>query len=154
MFTLDERLQNDTVFIGRLPLCQVLLMNDSRYIWLILVPARNDVFEIYHLDEADQAQLAKETSWVLEKMAGRYSPDSMNVGALGNIVKQLHVHHIARYTTDHAWPGPVWGNGVGVPYTADALEQRIHDLKDLLASKFVEDIDGEDAPVPENYALW
>lgn len=154
MFILDERLQKDTVFIGRLPLSQVLLMNDSRYIWLILVPARNDVYEVYHLDSADQMQLAKETSWVLEKLAGRYSPDSMNIGALGNIVKQLHVHHIVRFKTDFAWPGPVWGNGAAVPYSSEALEKRIHELKSLLAGQFVADINGEDDPVVDNYAHW
>lgn len=154
MFTLDERLQKDTVFIGRLPLSQVLLMNDSRYVWLILVPARNDVFEIYHLDSADQMQLAKESSWVLEKLADRYSPDSMNIGALGNIVKQLHVHHLVRFKNDFAWPGPVWGNGAPVPYTSAQLEERIHELKDLLASQFVADVCGEEDPVVENYALW
>src|SRR5690606_41797423 len=117
MFQLDPRLQSDTTFIGRLPLSQVLLMNDSRYPWVILVPARNDVFEIYHLSEADRLQLAKEASWVLEKMADHYAAKSMNVAALGNAEAQLHVHHIARFTDDTVWPDALWGHSTKVHYT-------------------------------------
>ncbi len=152
MFRLDERLQSDTILIGRLPLCQVLLMNDSRYPWVILVPARNDVFEVYHLSHDDQMQLAKESSWVLEKMADHFSAKSMNVAALGNVVAQLHVHHIARYTEDPAWPGPVWGHSPAVPYDSDTLEKRVHDLKSLFSSHFVDDLTGEDDV--ENYVYW
>ena len=152
MFQLDPRLQSDTTFIGRLPLSQVLLMNDSRYPWVILVPARNDVFELYHLSEADRLQLAKESSWVLEKMADHYAAKSMNVAALGNVVAQLHVHHIARFTDDPAWPGPVWGHSPAVPYTPAQLEQRVHELKSLFESHFVADMNAEDDA--ENYVYW
>ena len=152
MFQLDPRLQSDTTFIGRLPLSQVLLMNDSRYPWVILVPARNDVFEIYHLSEADRIQLAKESSWVLEKMADQYAAKSMNVAALGNVVAQLHVHHIARFKDDQAWPGPVWGHSPAVPYSPDALEKRVHELKSLFESHFVADMHAEDDA--ENYVYW
>ncbi|MAY15636.1 MULTISPECIES: HIT domain-containing protein [Oceanospirillaceae] len=152
MFRLDERLQSDTTLIGRLPLSQVLLMNDSRYPWVILVPARNDVFEIYHLSEEDRMQLAKESSWVLEKMADHFSAKSMNVAALGNVVAQLHVHHIARFADDPAWPGPVWGHSPAVPYSAAALEERVHELKSLFSSHFVEDLHAEDDE--ENNVYW
>lgn len=152
MFALDPRLQNDTIFIGRLPLSQVLLMNDSRYPWVILVPARIDAFEIYHLSEKDRLQLAKESSWVLEKMADLYSADSMNVASLGNVVAQLHVHHIARYRTDPAWPGPVWGHSPAVKYTPDALEKRVHELKGLFGAQFVADINGDNDI--ENHVYW
>src|SRR5690554_7245181 len=91
MFKLDSRLQQDTIFIGRLPLSQVLLMNDSRYIWLILVPARIETYEIYHLSEEDRIQLAKESSWTQEKLADRYAPDSMKVAFLGYIGSQLNM---------------------------------------------------------------
>lgn len=150
MFALDPRLEADSIFIGRLPLSQVLLHNDSRYVWLILVPARKNVFEIYHLSEADRIQLAKESSWVQEKLADSYAPDSLNIAALGNVVPQLHMHHIVRYKTDPAWPGPVWGHSKAVPHTSEELEKRVHELKGLLGSKFVEDMYGEDDP--ENYA--
>lgn len=144
MVTLDPRLQNDTVFIGRLPLCQVLLMNDSRYPWLILVPNRENLFEPYHLSEEDRLQLSKESNWVLERMADFYAAKSMNVAALGNVVAQLHVHHIARFENDPAWPGPVWGHSAAVPYSAEALEQRVHELKGMLATRFVNDIDANE----------
>lgn len=149
MFQLDARLQADTVFIGRLPLSQVLLMNDSRYIWLILVPARNDTFEIYHLSEKDREQLAKESCWVQVKLADRYGPDSINVASLGNVVSQLHMHHLVRYKTDPAWPGPVWGHSPAVPYGSEQLEERVHEIKALLGSQFVADLIGEEDA--ENY---
>ncbi len=156
MYRLDERLEADTIFIGRLPLSQVLLMNDSRYIWLILVPARIDTFEIYHLSEADRIQLAKESSWTQEKLADRYAPDSMNVATLGNVVPQLHMHHVVRYKDDAAWPGPVWGNGKAVPYTPEELSKRVHEIKTLLGARFVEDMLGEDDEENylDKYASW
>ncbi|MGB1092942.1 MAG: HIT domain-containing protein [Oceanobacter sp.] len=152
MFSLDERLQADTVFVGRLPLSQVLLMNDSRYAWVILVPVRQDAREFYHLSEADQTQLMAESSWVAEKLADQYSADSMNVAALGNVVPQLHLHHVVRNEGDPAWPGPVWGHSPAVPYDVDALETRVHELKSLFESHFVEDINGDDEA--ENNIYW
>lgn len=150
MFQLDPRLEADTIFIGRLPLSQVLLMNDSRYIWLILVPARINTNEIYHLSERDRIQLAKESSWVQEKLADAFNPDSLNVAALGNVVPQLHMHHIVRFKDDPAWPGPVWGHSPAVPYSSEQLESRVHELKALLGGQFVADMTGEEDP--ENYA--
>lgn len=144
MFQFDLRLQADTAFIGRLPLCHVLLMNDSRYPWLILVPSRADVKEYYHLSEDDRVQLMKESTWVAEKLADRFSAKSMNVAALGNVVAQLHVHHVVRFIDDPAWPGPVWGHSAAIPYTPEALEQRVHDIKNLLEGHFVADMDGSD----------
>lgn len=152
MFELDERLQADTVLVGRLPLCQVLLMNDNRYPWLILVPVRPDIREFYHLSADDQAQLMKESSWVAEKLADNYTADSMNVAALGNVVPQLHVHHVARHRQDPAWPGPVWGHSPAVAYGVGQLEQRLHELKQLLSSHFVEDVSMDDAA--ENNIYW
>lgn len=152
MFKLAAGLQDSSIFIGRLPLSQVLLANDSRYTWLILVPARNDVFEIYHLSERDRIQLSKESNWVQEKLADAYAPDSLNVAVLGNVVPQLHVHHIVRYKTDPAWPGPVWGHSQAVAYDSMALEKKAHELKSLLGSQFVADMDAEEDP--ENYAAY
>ncbi|MFK4752010.1 MULTISPECIES: HIT domain-containing protein [Oceanospirillaceae] len=152
MFSLDSRLQADTVFVGRLPLCQVLLMNDSRYPWVILVPLRKDAREYFHLSVADQTQMMLESAWVAEKLADHYSAKSMNVAALGNVVPQLHVHHVVRKEGDPAWPGPVWGHSPAVPYDVDALEQRVHELKGLLSSHFIEDMDGDDDI--ENNIYW
>lgn len=150
MFKLDPNLQKNTVFIGRLPLSQVLLENDSRYTWLILVPARTNVYEIYHLSESDRIQLIKESSWVQEKLADAYAPDSLNVAVLGNVVPQLHMHHIVRFKSDPAWPGPVWGHSAAIPYSSEELEKKAHEIKGLLGSSFVADMDGEDDS--ENYA--
>lgn len=144
MFNLDERLQADTILVGRLPLCQVLLMNDSRYPWVILVPARNDVFEYYHLTIEDQQQMMKESVWLAQQMADHFSSKSMNVAALGNVVPQLHVHHVARTEDDPAWPGPVWGHSPALPYSSDQLEQRVHELKSLFESHFVADLNAEE----------
>jgi len=152
MFVLDERLQNDTILIGRLPLCQVLLMNDKRYPWVILVPARNDVFETYHLSESDRTQLMKESAMVTEKMADHFSSKSMNVAALGNVVPQFHMHHVVRKEADPAWPGPVWGHSSAEHYSADELEARVKDLQSLFAQHFVEDLEAEDDV--ENNIYW
>lgn len=152
MFLLDERLQKDTILIGRLPLCQVLLMNDKRFPWVILVPARNDVFEYYHLSESDRTQLMKESTLVAEKMSDHFSAKSMNIAALGNVVPQLHQHHICRYSDDPAWPQPVWGHSPGIPYDADELEVRVKELQGLLEQHFVEDLEAEDDA--ENNIYW
>mgnify|MGYP002700073067 CR=1 FL=1 len=152
MFILDERLQNDTILIGRLPLSQVLLMNDKRYPWVILVPARNDIFEYYHLSENDRTQLMKESNLVVEKMADHFSASSMNVAALGNVVPQLHQHHICRYTDDPAWPGPVWGHSPGTVYDPEELEVRVKELQSLLQQHFVADLEAVDDV--ENNVYW
>jgi diadenosine tetraphosphate (Ap4A) HIT family hydrolase len=138
MFNLDERLQNDTVFIGQLPLCKVLLMNDSNYPWLILVPARNDMFEIYHLSSAEQMMLIEESSYVSQYLSDNFEADSMNVAALGNVVPQLHVHHVVRFETDIAWPGPVWGAHPTKAYPQDELKKRVEQLQLMLSEKLVD----------------
>jgi len=108
-FELHPRLAADTIEVSRLPLCRVLLMNDANYPWLILVPQRPDIREIFELDEADQQQLMRESTFVSRVMHELFRPDKMNIAALGNVVPQLHIHHIARYRHDPAWPAPVWG---------------------------------------------
>lgn len=152
MFVLDSRLQNDTILIGRFPLCQVLLMNDKRYPWVILVPAHNDTYEYYHLSEEDQCQLMKESTMVSQKMADHYSPKSMNIAALGNVVPQLHQHHVCRFTNDPAWPAPVWGHSPAVPYESDELETRVKELQNLFSDHFVADLQAEDDV--ENVTYW
>jgi diadenosine tetraphosphate (Ap4A) HIT family hydrolase len=109
--------------VARLPLCRVLLMNDRRFPWLILVPERDAAREIHQLSPADRATLIEEIalgSGVLERL---FQPDKLNVGALGNVVPQLHVHVVARTVGDPAWPGPVWGSGAAEPYTEDELAE-------------------------------
>ena len=104
MFELDDRLQADTVEIGELSLCRVLLMNDAQYPWVILVPQRENVREVFELSDADQHQLMIESNAVAKAMADHFKAEKMNVAALGNMVPQLHIHHIVRFSNDAAWP--------------------------------------------------
>jgi len=98
----------------------VLLMRDSRYPWVILVPVKPDLRELHDLEAADRARLIEEIAQVSRVLERLFRPDKVNVGALGNIVTQLHVHVIARRVGDSAWPGPVWGHGPALPYSAEA----------------------------------
>lgn len=111
MFTLHPRLLQDTYYIGKLSLCRVLLMNNKLFPWVILVPERKDIVEIFQLNTKDRKTLIEEISVISEALNKTYWPDKINVAALGNQVEQLHIHVIARFKTDDAWPEPVWGKG-------------------------------------------
>jgi diadenosine tetraphosphate (Ap4A) HIT family hydrolase len=113
-FALDPRLAADTRPVASLPLCAVLLMNDARYPWLILVPRRAGLVEIADLRDDEQAMLWQEVNRAAAALRAVAPCDKLNLGALGNIVRQLHVHVVARVEGDAAWPGPVWGNGQAV----------------------------------------
>ncbi|MFC5067501.1 HIT domain-containing protein [Flaviflagellibacter deserti] len=115
-FVLDSRLAADARPVGDLPLCRVLLMNDARFPWLVLVPRRTDAVEIIDLSSEEQARLIGEIAQVSRALRAVAPCDKLNVGALGNIVKQLHVHIVSRVEGDPAWPGPVWGSGAARPY--------------------------------------
>ena len=118
-FALDTRLAADTLPIGDLELSRALLMNDARYPWLILVPRRANVSEIVELAAQDRAVLIEEIAAASAFLRALPRVDKLNVGALGNIVKQLHVHVLGRATGDPAWPGPVWGVGARQPYAPE-----------------------------------
>src|SRR5262245_61263649 len=122
-FALHPRLAQDTVEVTQLRLCRVLLMKDSRFPWLILVPEREAVREIHELAPEDRAALVEEIARAGEVLTRLFQPDKLNVGALGNLVPQLHVHVVARRATDPAWPGPVWGSGPAVPYEDGEIEE-------------------------------
>jgi uncharacterized protein len=122
-FALDARLANDTHLIGESALNLLLLFNDARYPWFILVPKRSATSELFELSSDDQRALAEESSRLAAAMARAFRPDKVNVGALGNVVRQLHVHHVARSLGDPAWPGPVWGHSPRVPRDDAAREQ-------------------------------
>lgn len=109
MFLLHPTLERDTVEIARLKLCRVLLMRDSTYPWLILVPERENLRDLDDLSPDDQALAMAEITQVSKTMKELFHPDKMNVAALGNVVEQLHIHVIARFKEDLAWPKPVWG---------------------------------------------
>lgn len=124
MFELHPRLQADTQILGDLPLCRVLLAKDSQYPWLILVPRVAGLREIHHLLPEQQQQLMQESCAVATLMEETLGPDKINVAALGNLVPQLHLHHVARFSTDAAWPGPIWGAHPAIPYQAQDLRQQ------------------------------
>lgn len=127
-FELHPRLAEDTLEVGELPLCRVLLMNDLTYPWCILVPRRAATREIHHLAAADQLQLLPEISGVAAAMESAFKADKMNIAALGNVVPQLHVHIIARFEADPVWPAPVWGKLPPRPYPLADRRQRIAKL--------------------------
>lgn len=124
MFELDQTLEADTVTLIDWPLSRVLLMNDRQYPWCILVPRRDSVSEIFELDDQDAQQLQKEICLLSQILNEEFDAYKINVGALGNMVRQLHVHIIARQLDDIAWPKPVWGVVPGVPYEAAELSSR------------------------------
>ena len=121
-FVLDARLGADSLLVANLGLCQLRLMNDSRWPWLILIPQRPDMTEIFELTPLDQTMLAFETDLVAKALKERTGATKINIGALGNIVRQLHVHVIARHEGDANWPGPVWGHGARTDYDQEALD--------------------------------
>ena len=128
-FSLDERLQADTIFVKDLHLSTMLLMNDARYPWIILVPRLNGLREMHDLSENERHVLMNESCEVSEFMLQHFDVEKMNVGALGNIVSQLHLHHVGRNSSDPAWPGPVWGHSPALPYEDEELSNRLNILK-------------------------
>ncbi|MFZ2313571.1 MAG: HIT domain-containing protein [Methylobacter sp.] len=131
-FQLHPRLQQDCITIGRFELCRLLMMNDSQYPWFILVPEKTDINEIYQLTKPDRELLAEESGYLAENLAELYQADKMNIAAIGNIVPQLHIHHIVRYQTDRAWPAPIWGKFDAVPYTEQQITDNLARLRKQL----------------------
>ncbi|PSV13755.1 HIT domain-containing protein [Photobacterium leiognathi] len=126
-FTLHPRLESDTTVLGDFPLSRVLLSKEALGPWIILVPRVDELREIHHLPEQDQVQLMRESSAVATLLENDYQAEKINVGALGNLVPQLHLHHIARFSNDIAWPGPIWSNTDGT--------QRSDELQAALAEE-------------------
>ncbi|MBF8222932.1 HIT domain-containing protein [Halomonas sp. 328] len=122
--TLDPRLEADTLPVTELGLCQVRLMNDARYPWLVLVPRRIGVKEVYQLSAQEQARLWQEATALGEGLMRTLNGDKLNLATLGNMVPQLHLHVIVRFEEDAAWPAPVWGQGQAEPYDADGQAKR------------------------------
>ncbi len=131
-FKLHPRLEQDCIAIGRFELCRLLMMNDSQYPWFILVPERASLQEIYQLSKIERKILTEESCYLAENLAMLYKADKMNIAAIGNLVPQLHIHHIVRYQTDKAWPAPVWGKYPAVPYAERDISDNLTRLKDQL----------------------
>jgi diadenosine tetraphosphate (Ap4A) HIT family hydrolase len=129
-FQLHFQLEKDCISLGKFELCQVLLMNDSQFPWFILVPQRAEIREIYELSHEDQIMLISESSYLAENLTTIFAADKLNIAAIGNMVEQLHLHHIVRYKTDKAWAAPIWGKFAATPYSTQQLE----DLKARLTS--------------------
>ncbi|BBB26513.1 HIT domain-containing protein [Amphritea japonica] len=131
-FELNARLEQDCITLGDFPLSRLLLLNDANFPWFILVPRRAEVSEVYHLSSADQAQLLHESSFLAENLHDVFDADKMNIAAIGNMVKQLHLHHIVRYESDKVWPAPVWGALPAVPYTDEQVHEIHHKLQMMM----------------------
>lgn len=132
-FALDPRLEGDTLDIGDLALSRVRLMNDARFAWLILVPRRDGLAEIVDLDRDQRAVLMEEIALASQALRALPGLDKINVGALGNIVRQLHIHVVARKIGDAAWPGPVWGSGEALRYEEREARERVEAFRRALA---------------------
>ena len=131
-FQLDARLVADTVFIADWSLSRVLLMNDARCPWVILVPRRAGLEEIFDLSDDERLALSMETAHAAKALKAITGAAKMNIGALGNIVRQFHMHVVARKEGDFAWPGPVWGKGAAIPYEPAARDALVQDLVNAL----------------------
>ena len=131
-WVLDQKLADDSVFVVDWPLSQLRLINDSRFPWLVLVPRVSNIEEIFQLSDEDQQRLLQESSQLAKVLSTSFKADKLNVAALGNVVRQLHVHHIVRYVDDCCYPSPVWGSGEPVPYRELELRQRVDELRSAL----------------------
>ncbi|MEZ2130131.1 MULTISPECIES: HIT family protein [unclassified Sinorhizobium] len=132
-FVLDDRLANDSVSVAIIGLCDLRLMKDRRWPWLLLVPRRPGIAEIFELTPLDQVLLTFETNLVAAALKSVTGAVKINVAAIGNMVRQLHVHVIARFEGDPNWPGPVWGHGKAVPYSDEDLNTFIAQLREALS---------------------
>ena len=133
-FSLDSRLAGDTIPIGDLALCQVLLLDDARFPWFVLVPRRPGASEVTDLSGEDAAALMEEIRIATRVMLALAKPDKVNVGALGNLVPQLHIHVVGRFRSDPAWPGPVWDHRTPLPYPDHAAASLVERAAALFAA--------------------
>ena len=120
------------IFLLDLPLCRVLLENERHYPWILLIPRRPNISRLMDLSPEDQRLLLHELDLAQHVLWGKFLPTQLNVAAIGNKTPQLHVHVIARYQNDPAWPGTVWDHPVRAPYTASELSE----MTDKLTERF------------------
>jgi len=134
MLELDSRLKHDSFDFGSFPLCRLLLLNDCSYPWFILVPQREELQEIYQLSEADRQLFWDESNQLSLWMKHYFNFDKLNIAALGNVVNQLHLHHVGRTIGDPAWPNPVWGHRPAIPY----LDKDVENLHRAIQVEFAD----------------
>lgn len=132
-FELHPQLAKDTDVIGHFPLCVALLHKDSAVPWVILVPKKANLKELHHLPMHEQQQFLLESQAINQALEALFQPDKLNLGALGNMVPQLHIHHIARFKGDIAWPGPVWGNTQGETRSEAEQDTMLNKLRSVLS---------------------
>jgi diadenosine tetraphosphate (Ap4A) HIT family hydrolase len=132
MFVLDSKLQADTFLIADLKISSLLLMNDCNYLWLILVPRKANLVELTDLSFDEQVEVLREINSVAKILQKEFACEKLNIGALGNVVKQLHIHVISRKKNDVTFPKPVWGNAPTKPYEKEDAQKLIHKIKSLL----------------------
>lgn len=135
-FKLHPQLEKDGIWLGDFELSRVLLINDSQFPWLVLVPMQNDIGDIYQLDSCQQAQFWRESKRLSETVMALYKGDKLNLAAIGNMVPQLHVHHIVRFHNDALWPQPIWGKLPAKPYSEQQKQQQIAQLQQVLQPHF------------------
>jgi diadenosine tetraphosphate (Ap4A) HIT family hydrolase len=131
---LDPRLETDSTFIHQLKLCQVRLSHNAAFPWILLIPNRENIDEVMELSPSDQRVLMEEIVLASQAMKDLFHPTKLNIANLGNVVPQLHVHVVARYDRDPAWPGPIWNSGIHEDYTPQALAERLTLLKEFFVS--------------------
>ena len=132
MIELHPQLKKDCIELGEFTLCSLLLLNDANYPWFILLPNRVGITEMHQLSEVDQQQLMTESMFFSQCLEQVFQADKLNIAALGNVVPQLHIHHIARFTTDACWPAPVWGAVSPIAYN----EAQLKNIKKQLLNWF------------------
>lgn len=137
MFNLHPQLASDGIVLGEFVLSRLLLINDAQFPWFVLVPRRQNVTEVYQLPVDDRAQLLHESCVLAQALEKAFAADKLNIAALGNMVSQLHIHHIVRYQNDLAWPAPVWGKVPAVPYSEKQLSKCVAKLKAGLTTDIV-----------------
>jgi diadenosine tetraphosphate (Ap4A) HIT family hydrolase len=134
-FALDSRLEQSSTHVINLELCQVRLHHNAAFPWILLIPNQAGFFEILELSSTDQLLLMQEIVVASQVLQTVFHPTKLNVAALGNIVPQLHVHIIARYADDAAWPNPVWNSGIHTDYTPEEKTERVTQLQDVFLQK-------------------
>ena len=134
-FILHPQLEKDSEFVIELTLCEVRLINDANYPWLILVPQVANISEVIDLSDAQQQQLWQESAMVNRVLKYLFTPDKLNFAALGNMVPQLHLHHIVRYQNDISWPKPIWGQVPSEAYSDEQLGKQIDLIKSEIEAR-------------------
>lgn len=133
-FKLHPQLQQDTLFIEHLKISDLRLMNDERFPWLVLIPRKNNIIELHDLEKKELIDLLDEITSVSKTLQRLFQADKMNIATFGNIVPQLHVHIIARFKTDPAWPKPVFGFEAPVPYSTNKAQQMITNIREIIGN--------------------